>query len=773
MNAPFRDPSERSIEELVEEHLARERAMRHGMRRSTDRLGAFLRTLARRRRLERVQRFRPFRRCGKARAARTSGSAYAENDACAYTESLASRREPRTARLRRRSMTGYAFRALAAIALLTIAPVATLFAANAIAPHAVNAALSAVVAELPWRNEEVAELALRDRCATARPVEDVHGRLFALAPAVDDACADVEIDHVSTPFPPETARLLVEAIGAVEGRSLIRDRRSIVGVLDVAVFKRAGEALLTGDRLTGSPPLLTAIESASARTDQLNLVEKAGSVLTAAIYTARELRSDEAREQFIIRNLPCVRGGRGSRFGPARAGGQCVRLMFGKAPDAWLTLGERCMLAGAVGFQIIHLGSVSRPEADEFARKRLKRAKTRARNCAGRIGVDAASIAGAKAFIDGYEPGEKIETFLKSLRRVSTEPAVQDAISVSPEAGRLRLTIDRDVQEAVTAAVRNRLPILDPRLAAGLCFRDAAECEPPDVVVAIGETVGAPASVEMRAVVSNRHGEFVRIRDEVRALGSVSKIPLSLLVGAGTHLCDHRFGKVRNPNGSLGVERCAGGAGAVAPETVFARSMNLPLLDLAIRKGDVAARLYESLGYRLVGATREKRALGMVFGGGATAPLSRHVAVLTALARGIDGEAARVDGVNLLDGVSETKVDLDAAVEALGLDPGSVMRAGALLRGVAKAGGTAPTLAATLAGFGCGNVIAKTGTGETGADARGVRTRALIAAFDCGDRSFVAAAMIGSPGDRDQSIGRISSAALVDLVASALREVIR
>lgn len=788
MNAPFWEGAERSIDDLVDEHLAGERAMHDATRASDDRLASFLSRLSDLKRRAAFARVWPFRtRPGGApkRAHSRTASGFSTEPAFGESAGYGAEDEvwesspPRTRRSARRSgpVRRAAVTTVTAGALAAVLAVGV-FAANAVAPLATNAALSAIASHIPFRDDAVEQLRFSAACAMQTPILDAQGALVAMAGQTDPACADP--NHLTTPTPPEAATRRVEAIAAIEGRSLIRDGRAVLGLIDVAIFKRAAETLTTGAQLTGSPPLLTAIESAASRSQSLGVFEKVDSLLTAAAFVARDLTNDAAREQFILAHMPCVRGGRGSRFGYARAGGQCIELLFGKPAAATLSLGERCMLAGALGFQLLHVRAGADVETIEGALRRLARARVRARNCAERIGEDKTTIEAAIAFIDGYDPSPHIDAFQNRSVGRDVLPPVQDAIAASKIAGAATLTLDGRVQAAATAALANVLPELDGGLAPGLCFRNDPACQHPDHAVVIAEMVEVPsegaARLAVRAIVSNRHHDVIPrsgVATPARALGSVSKIPLALLTGGHQRLCDRSFGGIHNPNGSGGVANCTDGAGLVSAERTFAESLNLPALDVAMRDNDLTLRLYQSAGYHVVGDTAGERAVGMVMGGGATAPLAQHMAILGAIWRGGRGLTARISGVDIVSGAGNASVDLKAIAANLGLKPSAIQEAARLLRGAARNGGTAPSLSSALQNLGCESVIAKTGSAETGSSKTGVRARTLVAAFSCADRSFVAAVMIGAPGDLDQAIGAVPSRRLVDLMTAALKPVLR
>lgn len=109
-----------------------------------------------------------------------------------------------------------------------------------------------------------------------------------------------------------------------------------------------------------------------------------------------------------------------------------------------------------------------------------------------------------------------------------------------------------------------------------------------------------------------------------------------------------------------------------------------------------------------------------------------------------------------------------------GLSRSEIAEAARLLNAPLRPGGTLSALQSVFADRGCSDAIGKSGTPETSrtVSADAARAKVAVAAFHCGERRFVAFAMIGAPGGADLPVGRISGNDTAVLIGTALGAVL-
>lgn len=645
--------------------------------------------------------------------------------------------------------------------------VAACVAAKLMAPAEVDRGLAWTLRQLSVDPAQVAELHRQVQCANRDVVVDAAGQFLMLRP-LDVQCRVVSTGYVGTSVPDEAALTLALAVESIEGSSLV-SRRNLLGVLDFAVIKRVGEyfaARVTGAdglrRMTGTPPLLSAIEVAMNRPGALGGWEKLKTLALGAMYSAHHLEGNGARARFMAENLPCVRGASRSRFGKPIAGALCAEALFGRTPTEATDPARACLWAGAAGFPVRYWTDDTPDGAREQARQAEERVRVRARNCLRRLLPDGAKYSEALESIAAWEPQATIRRFVKRRAGHGLSIIMVDALAGRTARAPIHLALDAETQIDAGTQLRHALEALDPLLPKNLCSR--TECDAPDVGMIVAELVGD--RLLARVIYGNRHGTLFPVTGTepaiFRSLGSVSKMPTTLLSQPGTLLCDRAIGGIQNVGGGKGHARCIGKALIPATEA-FDQSLNLPLIDLALKNKDHAHEIYRAAGYKLSGSFPTAAVLGF----GATASLARHMAVLAAMDAGAEGRAPFVRGLEFLHSQPVEAVDLSG----LGLPAPRYQHARSLLAGVGGAG-TLAGLNARLKKFGCDRAFSKSGTAETQADATGVKTRALVALTKCGARTFVIGLFVGSPGGVDRDIGRIPSPALIEIAMAAAEPVL-
>ena len=390
----------------------------------------------------------------------------------------------------------------------------------------------------------------------------------------------------------------------------------------------------------------------------------------------------------------------------------------------------------------------------------------------------------AVRFVEAYELPDDVVPGKGRHAAPGLAVALRDHLrqaNASAHPGTLRLTIDGAVQSQARSSANAVLEGLSDRLASGLCH-GAGCARRPDVLIALAEV--EDDRLAARVVISNRHellhgpigrreGRYLREPAHL-SQGSLSKAPLALVIARSgeTRLCDKAFGGLQNPDGGKGVADCADGRGLISTSDVLKKSLNLPIIDLLRRRPDGAREMLADLGFHV----REKGshdtfAVGAVLGFGATAAPEHYMQLFGALLRGREGAAARMYPLALFEGEEGVEpLDLDK----LGLSRSEIAEAARLLNAPLRPGGTLSALQSVLADRGCSDAIGKSGTPETSrtVSADAARAKVAVAAFRCGERRFVAFAMIGAPGGADLPVGRISGNDTAVLIGTALGAVL-
>ena len=436
------------------------------------------------------------------------------------------------------------------------------------APEKTELALAALARNLPLYQSEVEQARLAIKCAGHHLLVDADGERLAILASRTPACLNSVPAIKSTTLPLANARILFEALEAVEGKS--QGWRSLLGVLDLpAATKRLLEyAIGKRERMTGTPPILSAIEVIAGRHQAMGMREKIRSMIIGARVVAIDMPRFDERALFMASSLVCIRGTSGGGFASAPlAGGICSRMLFGKDPAEPLSLGQRCLLAASFRSQI----RIAVPGASVDAMARMSRSleEVRARTpiCVSRLATSEEGAAAAHAFVEAYRLPDDL-----GVPRIGTRapgfavPYSDFARTSSPGLGMSDListTVRAADQRTLDSRLRTDLSELEPLLPAGLCFRNTCTGEAPDAALVIAEIMGE--SLPVRLAWSNRHLLVVG-ETPPRALGSVSKVPVVLEIARSgiTKLCNRSFGGVHNFGGDAGVTKCQPGAGLVS-----------------------------------------------------------------------------------------------------------------------------------------------------------------------------------------------------------------
>jgi hypothetical protein len=445
-----------------------------------------------------------------------------------------------------------------------------------------------------------------------------------------------------------------------------------------------------------------------------------------------------------------------------------VRLLTARSETAALSLGERCIVAASFGQQIW----IAPEDAPDSARATMETtvalARRRAQLCVTRLARDGDEAAAARAWLEIYAPiPPRTAPVLAAMTSAPLVAGLLDAVSAARPAG-APLALSLSATELRTAAenVAALFPSVDRRLAPGLCLRPNCPDRRPDFALVVVELIGD--RLPSRVVLSNRHG---MTREHDRRFGSLSKVPVILDLGRTneSHLCDHALGGLRNPGGDTGAVDCSAGQGLVPVRDAVARSLNLPFIDHVRRHVDRFRWLLPRLGLRITvdAASDGEFAAGTVLGFGATMSMESHIRLIAAIRGAGERRRLHVTGPVALEFGAES-ASLDLA--ELGYTRAQVARAAALLRAPLAPGGTLAALRPLLERRGCDaeDAIGKTGTTETASDRRGVAGKAIIAAFQCGTRTFVGMVSLAAPAGGDVSIGGVTAADLARLLDAAM-----
>ncbi|MBV1868287.1 MAG: hypothetical protein KUG69_10340 [Marinosulfonomonas sp.] len=646
------------------------------------------------------------------------------------------------------------------------------------APEESEQVLAALVRNLPIYQSEVDNARLALDCAQHKLLFDAEGVHLAILAPRTPACQSRVAAIKSTAVPLKSARHIFVALESLEGKS--QGWRSILGVIDIPAGAKRFFEYATGkrERLTGTPPILSAIEVITGRHQAMGVREKLRSIIIGARVVAIDMPRFDDRAVFMAKSLVCIRCTSEGGFSSAPlAGGICTRMLFGKDPAEPLSLGERCLLAASFRSQI----RVAVPGASAAAMARMYRSLEEARErtplCIDRLARSKEEASDAREFIDAYQlPGNLAVPRISKLAPGFAKPMFDLTKSRSGDldnSDTLATTIRSEDQQSLNKRLFRDLISLDPLLPVGLCFRHTCPGEVPDVALVIAEIDGE--NLPVRLAWSNRH-LLVAGETPPRALGSVSKVPIVLEIARSrvTELCNRSFGDVHNSDGPAGVPDCRNGAGLETPEYSVGRSRNLPILDFTRQRATPIRQLLAGLGWSDNSTDDDELALGTTLGYGSTASIAKHMQLMAAIFR------ARLNQAPAVRPLSPTETPAqDAALdlEALGYLRKDVTLAAGYLAFPLKPGGTLASLTPILHKRGCAQTtpIGKTGSAETSnqTNGRGVSAKTVLAAFQCGDRSFVAMVVIASPGGRDMDIGAVRALHLARIIDGGLQVLLK
>lgn len=418
----------------------------------------------------------------------------------------------------------------------------------------------------------------------------------------------------------------------MEGRST--GWGSLLGVLDApGTLKRLFEKL-SGKRrhMTGTPPLLSAVEAMMGKAGAMNIRSKIPSVIATARFVSLEMPDRDSRISFMAASLQCLRGTTRGGFGSAPlAGGICIRMLFNKNPADTLELGERCLLAASFKSQI----RIAAPGASLPARKRMQasldKVKARTPGCINRLAKNDREARQAHLFVDLYE----LPADLRAPAMARTAPGLDipfaDTVDLSSAGEISTLTVNGEDQRALDEVLRSQLPELDRKLARGLCFSPACR-------------------------------------------GRVL-------------LCNQKFGDLQNPGGDRGVAHCRDGLGLEAAEFSVKKSRNLPFINAMRGNADQLRLLLSGLNWSFdAAAGDDELVVGSVLGYGATATMAQHMQLMAAIYRGAQGNPPQVRELSFLEKDMQAGAMLD--LQALGYSQSGILKAGRLLSAPLEPGGT-------------------------------------------------------------------------------------
>lgn len=616
-----------------------------------------------------------------------------------------------------------------------------------VAPGLVDTSvLAAIRSIVPER--VIAPLDAARTCAQRVAVLDRNGISLGTL-SLDNDCPPSRL-HRGTTMSEVQANALAPWIELVEGWHGV-GRGTLAG-FDLRGPLRALYSLATGGpRVGGSNALQSGVKNLSERPGALGWSEKLRFVALTLAYTAHRLDTGPARDAFALETLPCARGepGAGARFGAPVAGGLCGPILFGTNDLAALDPARACLLAASYRDQARIVGQNAPAEVVARARRINERIRTRARHKC----LDAALEGG---MIDLREHAQAVAhlsqlPFPATFEMPASAPARRAAstlrgpthfLAATPKTPILRTTLDVGLQRHVEDTTADRF---------------AGE----DVLVAVVER-SPNGFLVLRAIQENRPGLLKGPPSGTphRSVGSLAKaLFLPLVVEAGvTAPCPRRMNGLHDPDGGTGVATCGLETG-IPLATVLARSLNLSYAEALSAVDPDRLRAYA----RMIGMTVST-----------AAPL-RHGATLGYAVPVAPNDVMRAAALILSGGPTSTPT-MFPRVSAQRLDPASLglstrtlTRSAILLRApIEHPRGTLRSTTINLPGC---TLFGKTGTTDsTVTDA--VRDRLALVAAQCGQRTVLVLALVGSP--RMERPLRGVSAHDVNAVAfSALRAAIQ
>lgn len=681
---------------------------------------------------------------------------------------------------------------VAAAAIITVAILQVL--TPSLTDAAVRAAVSLVVP-----NAAVARIEQALRCAQVHSVLDGGGVLVGVVPKHRCGSRPFVSERISE----EGARPMYLAWKATEGE--YHSSTSTISGLSLKGWGRAAVQFLgrltgvfDGTQTGGSNPIEVAVDNLLGRPYQLSLGQKIRAGFDTITFTADRLGSESERDRFVSENIPCVRGTAGTRppFGYPIAGNLCARFLFGKAA-AQLNWAERCLWAASANllFRVVGPGTADnalraarQAEADireravsrclDKLKQRLSWTETKyevlvsqTRTMYLPISVEESSSSNTIISLDLHRtmPGLAMpfRDELKLLeRRVEREP--------------IQLNVSASTQQKAYKKVMNVLARSESRLGARLCILNCdSGDETADFVAMLAQV--EDNQLHMRLTIANKHflvtgpfAEHMGVYQKTptdRPVGSTNKAWLvPYLIEAGyTSLCNEVpvgfRGRTKGANADLPCDR---GEGMINLRLATARSANAAFADGASRLGrELLEREFDRLGFHFDRQLKDLAFLdGLVLGNKVTAApmtLSRNLA---ALFLGSRGESAESSLPRII--VSQQPLDVLnwLAPETVLTRQSLISSAEILSAPIEHREGTLHELASILEHYNCKGAIGKSGTSDS-AIPGAVRDKIAIAAFQCGQQSYVAYAMIGSPSF-DRGLGAIATSDLVALIDALL-----
>jgi hypothetical protein len=647
-------------------------------------------------------------------------------------------------------------------------------------------------------DDYLARLVRRWHCARFRPVVDADGIVIGFVrPA--GCTQDDRTGYRSMAVTPALANALAPAIESLEGS--YRTAPSTIQGLNIRGWAAAArDAIWKWGRSSrgGSSPIETARKNVDGTPGSLSLPQKLASGALTIAWTT-QLETEQARNLFVIENLPCARGAPGSEFGDAVAGGLCLLTLFGNANPPALSPAQKCVVAASYRRLVLVVGPATPADGQAAAETNNRGVIDRAARClaAGNWSVaelqrhrqELESIAKTYPFnARPDQPGPADPVLRVSGRLPGARYLLDDQLKVERLAGGdgpLQLTLSSAKQNAAMTGAKRVLKSLAARTGS-LC---ASDCTDPDTEVDAAVVLAEINDGDPKIVggFATKHGLIVgRLRlvaggyepmPPTRAVGSLNKAPLALPIAqAGvTDLCNRTFNDIRNPGsaGDTGVTDCSQPGAMIPVETIFGRSLNLPPIDFVRERGSAwTLRFASQLGLTSKPGLDGDAALsGFVLGTDVVATPETMLRNFAAIYQGTVGRnpAARPARV-VVGSANRAGVDL----EKLGYDAKTFAGAAKLLRApIRHPNGTLRPLGPMLARYGCDRAIAKSGTSESVqlSGEKHNRDKYILAAFRCAGRDFAIFGMIGSPNIAT-SIGSVASSDVVNLlepfVAAAL-----
>lgn len=675
-----------------------------------------------------------------------------------------------------------------------------------------------------------ADLAYADARAAGTAVFDTRGRFLGIVPGNRDSLGDIS----TGPVPSEDHKTLAPRhVPPVFLACLIHleDRRFGSWLAPNGVDPLGVAAALLGRRGGSTLPmqLARALDHRDPGADRtvFQRLHRKSYEMTAAAVLTRMLPAagtgPDSMAGWLARHVPLVQGTSGAAMGAGLYGIEtAARVLFGLPADR-LPAEHQAVLAAAF-FRPILLAPDGDGAAEAVRDARWRRLTARAARCfteGGAAGYGGETAAAVRAL---PVPRPHLDPDLAALLpadaaarfRIAANPFRRAAVFAGPALG----SALNEVKDRHGFRWREHVPTLHLTLDAAVNarFHRRIAAALPGLERTLGPRLSQPlAQAQITVAVTDAQGRMVRFfeqgavpfyggspsaRDgdgryhperESRALGSVVKMVAALAVAdtdtGGRPYCNQRREGVPDRGRNRGVDRCSGAGAWISARTVFARSLNLPVLWRLARVPeeplDGLARWY---GLAVPPGLSPRTALG--FGLAAGAPRTAQRLALS-LAAGTAGHSPRVPLPSLLEhgskvasadaGAQAGHAGTGAGGEATGPfpSPGAPFppRARRFLADVLGApllpGGTLSALAGwhPAAHPRVSLHLAKTGT--TGTPSGGTRDALAVGGVTIRGRLYAYAVVIGSP-DPAQALGpAVHGRDLVPLIRILLEDLDR